>query len=74
MAKWGLLRRSGFNLVKLQEHWAVDEPLEGHLDFSRYEELIDHAAKLEMGVYLGLTCEQAPAWLWRSIRSRSQSL
>jgi beta-galactosidase len=34
------LKRHGFNLVKLQEHWAVDEPLEGHYDFSRYEELI----------------------------------
>ncbi len=59
------LRQHGFNLVKLQEHWQVDEPLEGHYDFSRYEELIEHAAKLEMGVYIGLTCEQAPAWLWR---------
>jgi len=59
------LKRHGFNLVKLQEHWAIDEPLEGHYDFSRYEELISHAAALEMGVYLGLTCEQAPAWLWR---------
>ncbi|MHB0878782.1 MAG: beta-galactosidase [Anaerolineae bacterium] len=59
------LRRHGFNLVKLQEHWAVDEPLEGQYDFSRYEELIDHAARLDMGVYLGLTCEQAPGWLWR---------
>jgi len=58
------LKRHGFNLVKLQEHWQVDEPLEGHCDFSRYEELIAHAAKLEMGVYLGLTCEQAPHWLW----------
>lgn len=59
------LARRGFNLVKLQEHWQVDEPLEGHYDFSRYEELIEHAARLDMGVYLGLTCEQAPAWLWR---------
>ena len=59
------LRRHGFNLVKLQEHWAVDEPREGEYDFSRYEELIAHAAKLDMTVYLGLTCEQAPTWLWR---------
>ncbi len=60
-----LLKRHGFNLIKLQEQWAVDEPLEGRIDFSRYEELIEHAAKLDLGVYLGLTCEQAPAWLWR---------
>ena len=59
------LKRHGFNLIKLQEHWQVDEPLEGHCDFSRYEELIDYAGHLDMGVYLGLTCEQAPAWLWR---------
>ena len=59
------LKRRGFNLIKLQEHWAVDEPQEGRFDFSRYEELIDHAAKLDLGVYLGLTCEQAPPWLFR---------
>lgn len=59
------LKRHGFNLIKLQEHWAIDEPVEGQYDFSRYEELIAHAATLDLGVYLGLTCEQAPAWLWR---------
>lgn len=59
------LQRHGFNLIKLQENWMVDEPVEGHYDFSRYEELITHAASLEMGVYLGVTCEQAPNWLWR---------
>ena len=59
------LKRHGFNLIKLQENWLVDEPLEGHTDFSRYEELIDYAARLDLGVYLGLTCEQAPDWLWR---------
>lgn len=59
-----ILRRNGFNLVKLQEHWMIDEPLEGQYDFSIYEELIYHAGKLEMGVYLGLTCEQAPGWLY----------
>jgi beta-galactosidase len=59
------LKRHGFNLVKLQEQWMADEPLEGQYDFSRYEELIEHAAGLDMGVYLGLTCEQAPGWLWR---------
>jgi len=42
----------------------IDEPAEGRCDFSRYEELISHAAKLDLGVYLGLTCEQAPHWLY----------
>ena len=60
-----LIRRNGFNLVKLQENWMLDEPEEGRFDFSRYEELLDHAARLDLGVYLGLTCEQAPNWLWR---------
>jgi beta-galactosidase len=59
-----LLKKNGFNLVKLQENWALDEPLEGFYDFTKYEELISYAARLEMGVYLGLTCEQAPNWLW----------
>ena len=59
------LKQHGFNLIKLQEHWMTDEPLEGHYDFSRYEELIEVAAGLDMAIYLGLTCEQAPGWLWR---------
>ncbi len=58
------LKRHGFNLVKLQEHWMLDEPAEGQYDFSRLEELIDFAKKLELAVYLGLTCQQAPHWLW----------
>lgn len=58
------LKKNGFNLVKLQENWMVDEPLEGQIDLSKYEELIAHAASLDMGVYLGLTCEQAPGWLY----------
>lgn len=60
-----ILKKAGFNLVKLQEHWSYDEPEEGKYDFSKYEELIDYAAKLDLAVYLGLTCEQAPAWLYQ---------
>jgi len=60
-----VLKRQGFNLIKLQEHWMIDEPREGECDFSRYEELIEQAARLDLGVYLGLTCEQAPSWLYR---------
>ncbi len=59
-----LLKKHGFNLIKLQENWMLDEPSEGACNFSRYEELIIHAAKLDLGVYLGLTCEQAPHWLY----------
>ena len=59
-----ILKKHGFNLVKLQEHWMIDEPLEGQYNFAKYEELIEWAASLDMGVYLGLTCEQAPGWLY----------
>lgn len=59
------LKKNGFNLIKLQENWAIDEPLEGCYDFSKYQELIEYADRLEIGVYLGLTCEQAPNWLWQ---------
>ncbi|MDL2206224.1 beta-galactosidase [Eubacteriales bacterium OttesenSCG-928-N13] len=59
-----LVKAKGFNLIKLQENWMLDEPSEGRIDLSRYEELIDHAGKLDLGVYLGLTCEQAPNWLY----------
>ena len=59
-----LLKKQGFNLIKLQEHWMIDEPREGEYNFSRYEELIAHAATLDLGIYLGLTCEQAPHWLY----------
>ena len=43
------LRRHGFNLVKLQEQWALDEAIEGQYDFGAYEELIEYAARLDMG-------------------------
>ena len=60
-----LLKRYGFNMIKVQEHWAADEKREGEYDFSRVERVIARAAELELGVYLGLTMEQAPAWIWR---------
>jgi beta-galactosidase len=59
-----IIRKKGFNLIKLQENWMLDEPVEGNVDFSKYHELIEYANRLDMGVYLGLTCEQAPNWLW----------
>lgn len=59
------LKKHGFNLIKLQENWMVDEPNEGDIRLEKYEELIRHAAVLDMGIYLGLTCEQAPGWLWK---------
>ena len=58
------LKEHGFNLIKIQTHWAIDEPLEGQYDFSRYDRLIEYANELDMYVYMGLTMEQAPAWLY----------
>ncbi len=60
-----ILKRLGFNMVKIQESWAIDEPCEGSYNFTRIERLIAQARELKLGVYLGLTMEQAPAWLWR---------
>ena len=58
-----ILKKNGFNLIKLQENWMLDEPRENEFRFGKYHELISYAEKLNMGVYLGLTCEQAPNWL-----------
>lgn len=60
-----LLKNYGFNMIKIQEHWSADEPREGECDFSRVETVVKRADELGLGVYLGLTMEQAPAWLWR---------
>ena len=60
-----VLKRIGFTMIKIQESWAIDEPREGEIDLSRIERVIARAGELGLGVYLGLTMEQAPAWLWR---------
>lgn len=65
LADLPLLKRHGFNMIKIQEHWSTDEPAEGRFEFGRIDRLIARAGDLELGVYLGLTMEQAPAWLWR---------
>ena len=59
-----LLKQHGFNLVGLQENWMANEPLEGQFDFSRSEELIEAAARLDLAVCLELNCSPAPGWLF----------
>ena len=59
-----ILKSHGFNLIKIQTHWGLDEPAENIMDTAVWEELIGYAGKLDMGVYIGLTNEQAPNWLW----------
>lgn len=59
-----ILADKGFNLVKLQVQWQTCEPIEGVYNFKRHQELIEYAAKFELGVYIGFTFEQAPKWLY----------
>jgi beta-galactosidase len=59
-----LLKSKGFNLIKIQTHWAIDEPAEGKFDFTQYEAVLNECDKLGLRVYIGLTLEQAPAWLY----------
>lgn len=65
LADLPILKRLGFNMIKIQESWALDEPREGEVDLSNVERLVARAGELGLGVYLGLTMEQAPAWMWR---------
>jgi len=65
LADLPLLKKLGFNMIKVQESWAIDEPREGEIDFSQIAKVIAYADELNLGVYLGLTMEQAPAWLWK---------
>ena len=65
LADLPLLKKYGFNMIKIQEHWSADEVREGEYDFSRIERLVVRAGELDLGIYLGLTMEQAPAWIWR---------
>ena len=65
LADLPILSKLGFNMIKIQESWAIDEPREGQIDLSRIERLIARAGELGLGIYLGLTMEQAPAWLWK---------
>ena len=65
MADLPILKKLGFNMIKIQEHWSIDETREGEIDLSRIERVIAKAGELSLGVYLGLTMEQAPAWLWK---------
>lgn len=60
-----LLKKLGFNMVKIQESWSMDEKKEGEIDLENIGELIEEAETLDLKVYFGVTMEQAPAWLWK---------
>ena len=60
-----LLKRLGFNMIKLQEVWAYDERIEGEINLDKVERLVSASQQNGMRVYFGFTMENAPAWLWR---------
>ena len=60
-----IIKKLGFNMLKLQESWSIDEKREGEIILDKIEELIEEAEKLDLYIYFGVTMEQAPAWLWR---------
>jgi beta-galactosidase len=60
-----LLKRLGFNMVKVQESWAIDEPREGAVRLDDVVRVIADAREQALSVFFGVTMEQAPAWLWR---------
>jgi beta-galactosidase len=65
LADMPILKRMGFNMIKLQEMWAYDERSEGEINVDKIERLIAAAERQGMTVYFGFTMENAPAWLWR---------
>ncbi len=60
-----LLKRLGFNMIKIQESWSIDEQREGEIDLSTVAQVVSDARQNGLAVYFGVTMEQAPAWLWR---------
>ena len=60
-----LLKHLGFNMVKIQESWAIDEQREGEVDLSKVLRVVSDARDHGLRVYFGVTMEQAPAWLWQ---------
>ncbi len=60
-----LLKKLGFNMVKIQESWAIDEQKEGAIDLSKVSRVVSDARQNGLSVYFGVTMEQPPAWFWR---------
>jgi len=66
-----LLKRLGFNMIKIQESWAHDERQEGAIDLSKVARVVSDAREHGLRVYFGVTMELAPAWLWRKFPDAS---
>ncbi|MEM2027702.1 MAG: beta-galactosidase [Thermoproteota archaeon] len=59
-----IMKKLGFNTIKIQESWCINERREGEINLDKIEILIEEAEKLDLYVCFGVTMEQAPAWLW----------
>jgi len=59
------LKELGFNTLKIQESWCIDNPEEGKIDLSEVESLVEEAQRQGLLIYFGVTMEQVPAWVWR---------
>ena len=64
-ADFPVLKRLGFNMIKIQEVWAYDEKREGEIDLSNVARVVSDARQNGLIVYFGVTMENAPAWLWK---------
>lgn len=60
-----VVKQPGFNAIKLQESWCIDEKREREINLKKVEALVEEAERLGLYVHFGVTVEQAPAWLWR---------
>jgi len=52
-------------MIKIQEVWASDERHEGQIDLSNVSQVVSDARQNGLQVYLGVTMENPPAWLWK---------
>ncbi|RLE87058.1 MAG: hypothetical protein DRJ49_06935, partial [Thermoprotei archaeon] len=48
-------KRLGFNALRFQEHWCLDERVEGRIDLSKIETLLDEAERLGLYVHFCVT-------------------
>jgi len=60
-----VLKRLGFNMIKIQEVWGYDEVREGQIDLSNVSQVVSDARQNGLRVYFGVTMENPPMWLWK---------
>jgi len=66
-----LLKRLGFNMIKIQEVWEQNEQREGEINLSTVSQVVADAQQNGLTVYFGVTMEQAPEWLWKKFPDAS---